>query len=92
MSKKVEFKFIEAVLIVDGQINTKRIIEVFGCGRQWASRLFKEYKENCPKNMVYKPQGAGSCYHMTDDFEAKYLKGDPEEYLACIEVVFADDQ
>lgn len=87
----VYFKMIDALLMTEGKFNTKPIIERFGVTRAHVSKIIREYKEQRPQNMVYKPEGQGSQYHKIDTFEPLALKGDPEEFLACLDVVFSED-
>lgn len=84
------YKFLEAVLIADGKVNSRNFSDAFGSKRQWASKVFREYKNECPNNLVYKPEGGSSGYHKTSSFEPKFLKTDAVEFLECVSVVFKD--
>lgn len=83
----VVYMFIDAYLIVHGEISRKVLCETFGIANVKASALFKEYSLNRPSNMRY------SCAHK------KYIKGiiftadhlgkiSPLQYLEAIDLLF----
>ena len=83
----VYFKTIEALLKRDGELNTNDMIERFGFSRPYVSKLFTKYREANPGAMTYIPAGGGSKHQKAKGFKAKFLKGDPDEYLTCLAIV-----
>ncbi|MGR5254499.1 hypothetical protein ACPV5S_20085 [Vibrio astriarenae] len=81
-------KLIEALLMTEGKINAPMFCDVFGCGRQWASKKFSEYQKKAPGKMTYTPAGPGSAYYAHPDFKPVFLKSDPRAYIKACKVVF----
>ncbi|MCG9660871.1 hypothetical protein [Vibrio mediterranei] len=87
LNESLILKFIEAKLLTDKQVSTRHIVEMFGCGRQHASKMFRIYRIEWPDSIKYEPRGSGSAYEATEKFEARYLQIKPYEFLESLEKV-----
>ncbi len=87
MIDNVMLKYIDAKLLVFGEIKSNDICQIFGYGRIKVSRLFQVYLKERPTNMKYAP--AKKCYVKGFVFEPVFLQDDnPRLFLDAIELVF----
>lgn len=89
MLDKVLLKYIDAYLLVFGEINTHVIMRKFSIGRIKSSRIFTVYREGRPTNMRY--DSSRKCYVKGVVFESIHLKDESAtRFLAAIDTVFTD--
>ena len=87
MFDKVLLKYIDAYLLVFGEINTHVIMRKFSIGRIKSSRIFTVYREGRPTNMHY--DSSRKCYVKGVVFEPIHLKDESAtRFLAAIDTVF----
>lgn len=87
MINNAMLKYIDAKLLVFGEIKTNDICQLIGCSRVKASQLFQVYLKERPTNMKYVP--AKKCYVKGFVFEPVFLKdNNPRLFLDAIELVF----
>ncbi|MGR5201001.1 hypothetical protein ACPV39_22055 [Photobacterium damselae] len=88
MINNIILKYIDAKLLIYGEIKSNDICQRFGYGRIKVSRLFQVYLKERPTNMKYVP--AKKCYVIGFVFEPVFLKDDsPRLFLDAIELVFS---
>ncbi len=73
-------EFIEFRLFWDGRVNRSDIIEVFGVSVPQASKDLAQYQELAPRNLEY--DKSAKRYVCTSHFQPRFLKPDPDAYLA----------
>jgi hypothetical protein len=89
MLDNVLLKYIDAYLLVFGEINTHVIMQRFAICRAKSSRIFTVYREGRPTNMHY--DSSRKCYIKGFVFEPIYLKDESAtRFLAAIDTVFTD--
>ncbi|MEC6816974.1 hypothetical protein VXS05_18315 [Photobacterium toruni] len=89
MLDKVLLKYIDAYLLVFGEINTRVMMQKFDICRAKSSRLFTIYREGRPTNMRY--DSSRKCYVKGVVFEPTHLKDESAtQFLAAIDIVFTD--
>lgn len=87
MLDKVLLKYIDAYLLVFGEINTCVIMRKFSIGRIKSSRIFTVYRGGRPTNMRY--DSSRKCYVKGFVFEPIHLKDESAtRFLATIDTVF----
>lgn len=86
MNNNVLLAYIDARLIVFGDIKSSNVCDVFGCGRIKASRLFQLYLNQRPSNMKY--QASKKCYVQGYVFEPVFLgKRNARQFLDALELI-----
>ena len=89
MLVKVFLRYIDAYLLVFGEINPHVIMRKFSLGRIKSSRIFTVYREGRPTNMRY--DSSRKCYVKGFVFEPLHLKDESApRFLAAIDTVFID--
>ncbi|WP_316228051.1 MULTISPECIES: WYL domain-containing protein [unclassified Bradyrhizobium] len=78
-------EFIEFRLFWDGRVNRSDIIEVFGVSVPQASKDLAQYQELAPRNLEY--DKSAKRYVCTPHFQPRFLKPDPDAYLARLRSV-----
>ena len=87
MLDNVFLKYIDAYLLVFGEINTQVMMKKFDICRAKSSRVFTIYREGRPTNMHY--DSSRKCYVKGFVFEPIYLKDESAtRFLAAIDIVF----
>ena len=75
----LRYRFIEIVAMWEGRLTTRHLCDVFGIGRQQASKDINNYKRSIgPGNLEYDPIAKG--YRPSADFTPKVSRGEAEEY------------
>jgi hypothetical protein len=83
----VFLKYIDAYLLVFGEINTQVMMQKFEICRAKSSRIFTIYREGRPTNM--RDDFSRKCYVKGAVFEPIYLKDESApRFLAAIDTVF----
>jgi len=72
-------EFIEFRLFWEGGVNRPDIIEMFDVSVPQASKDLTLYQERAPNNAIY--DKSGKRYVASDQFQPRFLKPDPAEYL-----------
>lgn len=76
----LRYRLIEIIVLWEGRLTTKSLIQAFGIGRQQASKDINNYiKTVAPNNLLYDKQLKG--YKPTAEFVPKLTKGNIDEYL-----------
>ena len=89
MLDNVFLKYIDAYLLVFGEINTQVMMQKFEICRAKSSRIFTIYREGRPTNMRY--DFSRKYYVKGAVFEPIYLKDESAtRFLAAIDTVFTD--
>ncbi|KAE8175720.1 MULTISPECIES: hypothetical protein [Photobacterium] len=89
MLNNVLLKYIDAYLLIFGEINTHVMMQKFDICRAKASRVFTIYREGRPTNMRY--DSSRKCYVKGFVFEPIHLKDESAtRFLAAIDTVFTD--
>ena len=79
----LRYRFIEIVAMWEGRLTTRHLCDVFGIGRQQASKDINNYKRSIgPGNLDYDPIAKG--YRPSVDFAPKVSRGEAEEYLEIV--------
>ena len=79
----LRYRFIEIVAMWEGRLTTRHLCDVFGIGRQQASKDINNYKRSIgPGNLDYDPIAKG--YRPSADFAPKVSRGEAEEYLEIV--------
>lgn len=79
----LRYRFIEIVVLWEGRLTTRHLCEVFGIGRQQASKDINNYKRSiAPGNLVYDAVIKG--YVPGQPFVPRVSRGEAEEYLEII--------
>ena len=79
----LRYRFIEIVALWEGRLTTRHLCEVFGIGRQQASKDINNYKRTvAPGNLEYDPVIKG--YLPAAEFSPKVTRGITEEYLEIL--------
>lgn len=78
-------EFIEFRLFWEGRVNRSDIIDVFGVSVPQASKDLAQYQEIAPRNLEY--DKSAKRYISTPDFQPRFLKPDPDAYLARLRSV-----
>ena len=70
----LRYRFIEIVAMWEGRLTTRHLCDVFGIGRQQASKDINNYKRSIgPGNLEYDPIAKG--YRPSADFTPKVSRG-----------------
>ncbi|MCD9492599.1 hypothetical protein GLP30_17250 [Photobacterium phosphoreum] len=89
MLNNVLLKYIDAYLLIFGEINTHVMMQKFDICRAKASRVFTIYRKGRPTNMRY--DSSRKCYVKGFVFEPIHLKDESAtRFLAAIDTVFTD--
>ena len=76
----LRYRFIEIIALWEGKLTTKHLCEVFGIGRQQASKDINNYKRSIgPGNLEY--DGTARGYRPSARFRPTVTQGKTEEYL-----------
>lgn len=87
MLDNVFLKYIDAYLLIFGEINTQVMMQKFDICRAKSSRVFTIYREGRPTNMRY--DSSRKCYVKGFIFEPIHLKDESAtQFLAAIDIVF----
>ena len=79
----LRYRFIEIIVLWEGRLTTRHLREVFGLGRQQASKDINNYKRTIgPGNLEYDSAAKG--YRPSNTFSPVVSKGDVEEYLDIV--------
>lgn len=79
----LRYRFIEIIALWEGRLTTRHLREVFGLGRQQASKDINNYKRSIgPGNLDYDAAARG--YRPSDTFCPVVSRGTVEEYLDII--------
>ncbi|MBM13142.1 MAG: hypothetical protein CME57_01065 [Halieaceae bacterium] len=79
----LRYRLIEIVAMWEGRLTTRHLCDVFGIGRQQASKDINNYKRSIgPGNLEYDPIAKG--YRPSADFAPKVSRGEAEEYLEIV--------
>lgn len=79
----LRYRFIEIVAMWEGRLTTRHLCDVFGIGRQQASKDINNYKRSIgPGNLDYDPIAKG--YRPSANFAPKVSRGEAEEYLEIV--------
>ena len=79
----LRYRLIEIVALWEGRLTTRHLREVFGIGRQQASKDINNYKRYIgPGNLVYDPIAKG--YAPSPSFTPRVSQGEAHEYLEII--------
>ena len=79
----LRYRFIEIVAMWEGRLTTRHLCDVFGIGRQQASKDINNYKRSIGTgNLEYDPIAKG--YRPSADFTPKVSRGEAEEYLEIV--------
>lgn len=63
----------------EGGVNTRHLTQVFGIGRQQASKDLNAYVQAFPDQLIY--DSRLKCYIPTPEFSPQYINGDVDQYL-----------
>ncbi|MBY3790696.1 hypothetical protein HPQ32_20415 [Photobacterium carnosum] len=87
MLDNVFLKYIDAYLLIFGEINTQVMMRKFDICRAKSSRIFTIYREGRLTNMHY--DSSRKCYVKGFVFEPLHLKDESAtQFLAAIDIVF----
>ncbi len=76
----LRYRFIEIIVLWEGRLTTRHLCDVFGIGRQQASKDINNYKRTiAPGNLEYDAIAKG--YRPSATFEPAVTRGQTEEYL-----------
>ena len=76
----LRYRFIEIIALWEGRLTTRHLCEVFGIGRQQASKDINNYKRSIgPGNLEY--DGTAKGYRPSATFKPSVTEGKTEEYL-----------
>jgi len=79
----LRYRFIEIIALWEGRLTTRHLREVFGLGRQQASKDINNYKRSIgPGNLEYDTAAKG--YRPSDTFSPVVSRGTAEEYLDIV--------
>ncbi len=79
----LRYRFIEIIVLWEGRLTTRHLREVFGLGRQQASKDINNYKRSIgPGNLEYNTAAKG--YRPSASFSPVVSRGTVEEYLEII--------
>ena len=79
----LRYRFIEIVAMWEGRLTTRHLCDVFGIGRQQASKDINNYKRSIgPGNLEYDAIAKG--YRPSSDFTPRVSRGEAEEYLEIV--------
>lgn len=79
----LRYRFIEIIALWEGRLTTRHLCEVFGIGRQQASKDINNYKRSIgPANLEYDATAKG--YRPTPQFTPRVSLGTTEEYLDIV--------
>ncbi len=79
----LRYRFIEIIALWEGRLTTRHLREVFGLGRQQASKDINNYKRSIgPGNLEYDAAAKG--YRPSDTFSPVVSRGTAEEYLDIV--------
>jgi len=79
----LRYRFIEIIALWEGRLTTRHLREVFGLGRQQASKDINNYKRSIgPGNLEYDATAKG--YRPSSTFSPVVSRGTVEEYLDII--------
>ena len=76
----LRYRFIEIIALWEGRLTTRHLCEVFGIGRQQASKDINNYRRSIgPGNLEYDSSSKG--YRPSAFFSPSVTRGNTEEYL-----------
>jgi hypothetical protein len=78
-------EFIEFRLFWDGGLNRSDITQQFGVSVPQASNDLSQYRELAPSNIRY--DSSEKRYFATDEFQPKFLRPNPDRYLAQLKAI-----
>ena len=79
----LRYRFIEIVALWEGRLTTRHLCDVFGIGRQQASKDINNYKRTvAPGNLEYDATIKG--YRPSAEFSPKISQGETDEYLDIV--------
>ncbi len=79
----LRYRFIEIIVLWEGRLTTRHLCEVFGIGRQQASKDINNYKRTiAPGNLDYDATAKG--YTPSDHFKPRLTRGETSEYLEIL--------
>lgn len=79
----LRYRTIEIIALWEGRLTTRHLIEMFGIGRQQASKDINNYKRSvAPDNLAYDTTLKG--YYPTPQFAPKLTRGEVSEYLELV--------
>ena len=79
----LRYRFIEIIALWEGRLTTRHLREVFGLGRQQASKDINNYKRSIgPGNLEYDTAAKG--YRPSNTFSPVVSRGTAEEYLDIV--------
>lgn len=78
------FRYFEARLLWEGQVNRQDVCRQFGVTANHFTREVRDYRLYFPQNIWY--DISGRTYRPTEKFHAEFASGDPEEYLALLKI------
>jgi len=79
----LRYRTIEIIALWEGRLTTRHLTEMFGIGRQQASKDINNYKRSvAPDNLAYDTTLKG--YYPTEQFAPKITRGEVSEYLELV--------
>lgn len=84
-TQEIRFAFIEAMIIQYGAVNRGHITRAFDIKEATGTRLFRAYKELCPKNLVMNQ--SSKMYEPGTNFDACYLEIDADRFLEAAQLM-----
>lgn len=79
----LRYRYIELVLLWEGQLTTRQLCETFAIGRQQANKDLSNYRRSAAKNAILY-DSAKKHYIATDHFEPVLTQGLASEYLQLV--------
>jgi len=78
----MRYRFIEVMLLWEGRLNSKHLMDFFGFARDKASTEINNYIKLAPKNLEY--DSSLKAYKPSPDFKAIFTQGHIEEYQQLV--------
>ncbi|SDR88519.1 Predicted DNA-binding transcriptional regulator YafY, contains an HTH and WYL domains [Halopseudomonas litoralis] len=81
--RRYQFHLLEVIAHWEGRVTAEHLNRAFGISsRTTSARIFREYRDRAPDNLVYNPQRRG--YVPDTSFQPLFSKGILDEYLALL--------
>jgi len=86
-AQRERFRFMEATLLWEGNIQRARISDVFDVAVNHVTTMFRDYEATYPNSLVFEPRRRA--YVPGPRFKPRFASEDPAEYLA-LQLAFAE--